>query len=330
MTKKRMVTPIVMIAGIVLCAAARLFMISQTDMALGSINHGYEIVCNALYYGVMLAAAVAAAIFAASPAISPEKNRPENRESNPDKDTPPVIPKLIISGKGAAAVGFGLLAVGLGAGYDAVLIENNGLVFTIFKIAGFVFAVMFIVCAFAALSKKEIKPGLGFACSLGGIYFVMRGVFCFMNRMVVAAVPEYLTEVLCSVLGGVLFVITGLVFTGNEGKCTRKMLCAWGVGSAALSLSALIGTAAAKLFLSGISERIVLTSVEADRYFQLVEGADGYKMAFPAFANIGLGIFAVIMVLTVCIFAKEEPAEAAVPEEQDKEQDIEQNPEQSE
>ncbi len=320
MTKKRIVTPIVMIMGIVLCAVARLFMISRTDMKLGSISHDYEIVCNAVYYGVMAAAAVAAAIFARSPVSSPEIKQEENGE----EDAPKIIPKLIISGKGAVAVGFGLLAVGLGAGYDAVLTENNGLVFTIFKIAGLAFAVMFIICAFTALYKKEINPGLGFACSFGGVYFVMRGVFCFMNRMVVAAIPEYLIEVLCSVLGAVFFVMVGQVFTGNEGKLTRKALCAWGVGASALSLSALIGTAAAKLFLgSEISERIVLTSVEADRYFQSVQGVDGYKLAFPAFANIGLGIFAVIVVLVVSLAPKEQLPEAAVPEEQNSEQDPE-------
>lgn len=312
MTKKRIVTPIVMITGILFCTIARLFTIMQTDMKLGSINHNYEIVCNILYYGVLAAAAIAAAIFAVSPQI--------NRE----KDAPLIIPKLIVSGKGAVAVGFGLLAVGLGAGYDAVLTENNGLIFMIFKFAGFAFAVLFIVCAFVALYKKEIKPGLGFACSLGGIYFVMRGVFCFMNRMVVAAVPEYLIEVLCTVLGGVFFVMTGQVFTGNEGRRTRKALCAWGVGASALPLSALIGTAAAKLFLGeGISERIVLTTVEADRYFQMVQGVDGYKLAFPAFANIALGIFAVIMVLVVSFAPEEEPSEAAAPEEQNTEQNSE-------
>lgn len=311
MIKKRMVTPLVMTAGIVLCAIARLFTISQTDMKLGSINHGYEIVCNAVYYGVLLAAAVVAAVFAVFP------------KRNAEDDTAGTFLRLVVSGKSAVAVGFGLLAIGVGAAYDAVLTQNNGLVSLIFKAAGFAFAVLFVVCAFAALYKKEITPGLGFACSLGGIYFVLRGVFCFMNRMVVGGIPEYLIEVLCSVLGGVFFAVAGQLFTGNEGKLTRKMLCVWGVGAAVLPLSALLGTAAAKLFLGGeISGWIVFTSVEADKYFQSVRGADGYRLAFPAFANIGLGIFAVIMVLAVCIFAKEEPAKAAISEEQ--------NPEQSE
>lgn len=318
MTKKRIITLIVMIAGIVLCAIARLYTIMRTDMKLGSITHGYEIVCNILYYGVLVAAAVAAAIFA----VSPDTNREDNRK----KDAPRIIPKPIVSGRGAAAVGFGLLAVGLGAGYDAVLTENNGFVFLFFKIVGFAFAVLFIVCAFVALYKKEIKPGLGFACSFGGVYFVMRGVFCFMNRMVVAAVPEYLIEVLCAVIGGVFFVMTGQVFTGNEGRRTRKWLCAWSVGAAALPLSALIGTAAAKLFLGGeISERIVLTSAEADRYFQMVQGVDGYKLAFPAFANIGLGILAVIIVLVMSFAVEERPSEAAALEEQNTEQNTEQS-----
>lgn len=283
MSKKKLITPIVMTVGIVLCSIARLFTISQTDMKLGSIKHGYEVICNALYYGVLVVSAVLAAVFAASPKKSGED-----------------AAGIRLSGKSAAAVGFGLLAVGVGTAYDAVLMTKVGSAATFFMAAGFVFAALFIICAFVTLYKKEVAPGLGFAYSLGGIYFMLRGVFCFMSRMVVAAIPEYLIEELCAVFGGVFFVIMGQLFTGNEGRLTRKMLCGWGTGTAALTLSALLGTAAAKLFLgSEVSRWIVLTSVEADKYFQSVRGVDGYRLAFPSFSNIGLGILAVVTVIAV-------------------------------
>lgn len=290
MSKKNLVTPIVMAVGIVLCAIARLFTISQTDMKLGSINHGYEVICNVLYFGVLVVSAVLAAVFAAS-----SKKSEENAAAG-----------IRLSGKSAVAVGFGLLAVGIGAAYDAVLTTKIGLVSTVFMVVGFVFAALFVVCAFVTLYKKEITPGLGFAYSFGGIFFVMRGVFCFMSKMVVAAIPEYLIEVLCAVFGGVFFVMMGQVFTGNEGKLTRKLFCGWGTGAAVLTLSAWLGTAAAKLFLgSEISQWIVFTSAEANKYFQSVQGADGYRLAFPSFANIGLGILAVIIVFVVCIGTKD-------------------------
>jgi len=262
-------------------------------MRIGSIVHGSEILCSALYFGVLAAAAVTAIIAVSS-----------KREG--DDDATPT--RLDVSGGGAVAMGFGLLAVGLGAAYDAIMSVKTGPASAAFMVVSFVFAAVFVVFGFTTLYKKEISPGLGFAYSFGGIFFVLRGIFCFMNHMVVAAVPEYLIDVLCSVFGGLLFAMAGKLFSGNEGRMTRKMFCAWSVGAAVLTVSALLGTAAAKLFLGGeISQCIVLTSAEAAEYYEMVKGVDGYRLAFPAFANIGLGVFAVTAVLAVCLFGKEKP-----------------------
>ncbi len=294
MNKKRLITPIVMIVGIVLCTAARVFTISRTDMGIGSIAHGSEILCSALYFGVLAAAAVTAII-----AVSSKRDADDNEA---------VPTRLDVSGSGAVAMGFGLLAVGIGAAYDAITPLKNGLSSTIFTAVSFCFAAAFIAVGFITLYKKEISPGLGFTYSFGGIFFVLRGIFCFMNHMVVAAIPEYLIDVLGSVFGGMLFAMAGKLFSGNEGRRTRKMLCAWGVGAAVLTVSALLGTAAAKLFLGDeISQCIVLTSTKAAEYYQSVSGVNGYRLAFPAFANMGLGVFAVTVVFAVCLFGREKP-----------------------
>lgn len=276
-----------MCVGIVLCTAARVFTISQTDMKLGSINHGAGVLCNVLYYGVLVAAAVLAAVFG----VKGEKE-------------PQTAPHRI-SGGGAVAMGFGLLALGLGVAYDAVLVQKTGIISTIFMIVSFAFAAAFVVASFVTLYNKEIAPALGFAYSFGGIFFVLRGIFCFMNRMAIATIPEYLIDVLCAVFGGVFFVMVGKLFSGNEGVLTRKMLLAWGTGAASLTLSALLGTAVAKLFLGEkISQWIVFTSKEAAKYFQAVQGVDGYRLAFPAFANIGLGIFTAATVIALSLSGK--------------------------
>lgn len=289
-----MITPAVMIIGIVLCTAARVFTISQTDMRFGSIVHGYEVVCNALYYGMILLSAVLAAVFA-----------PPARAS-------------VDSGDGfsgcTAAVGFGLLAVGAGAGCDAL--SMMGVFSPIYVAVCIAFAAAFVITAFITLTKKEIPRGLGFAYSFGGIYFVLRGIFCFMNRMVVANVPEYLISVLSAVLGGLFFAMAGKLFSGNEGRMTRRMLCAWGVGTSVMTISATLGAAAAKLFLGDeISQCIVLTSADAAEYHELVRGVDGYRLACPAFSDIGLGVLALIVVIAVCLRGSETTVSADVSED---------------
>lgn len=269
-------------AGVILGSAARLYAISQTNMSIGVLEHKSEVLCNVLFYGLIAVTAVLAAVFA---------NAPEKNGGNkPFK----------LSQGGTTATGFGLLAAGVGVGYDGLLALKCPSGSVVYAVISFVFAAAFVVLAFIALYKKEITPAMGFACSLGGVFYVIKGVFFFREHMVVATIPEYLIEALSVVFGGLFFIMLGKLLTGNEGRLTRRMLAAYGSASVVLTLSAFIGTAAAKLFLGEeVSQRIAFTHVQAVEYFQSMRGIDGYMLAFPAFANIGLGILAAIVVIAV-------------------------------
>lgn len=289
MIKKQLIPSAALCIGTLLCTAARVLTIAQTDVKLGSIKHGAGVLCNALYFGVLIAIAVLAAVLAAPTSGKTEKSSPQR-----------------LSGGGAVAIGFGLLALGCGVAYDAIFVTKIGIISTIFMIVSFAFAAAFAVLGFITLYKKEITPALGFAYSFGGVFFALRGIFCFMNRMAIATIPEYLLDVLSAVFGGVFFVMLGKLLSGNEGALTRKMVIAWGTGAAELTLSAFLGTAAAKLFLGKeVSQWIVLTSAEANRYFQSVKGVDGYRLAFPAFASLGLGVLAAACVVALSLSEKE-------------------------
>lgn len=289
MIKKQLIPSVALCIGTLLCTAARVLTIAQTDVKLGSIKHGAGVLCNALYFGVLIAIAVLAAVLAAPTSGKTEKSTP---------------PKLTHGG--AVAVGFGLLALGCGVAYDAIFVTKIGIISTIFMIVSFAFAAAFAVLGFITLYKKEITPALGFAYSFGGVFFALRGIFCFMNRMAIATIPEYLLDVLSAVFGGVFFVMLGKLLSGNEGTLTRRMAVAWGTGAAELTLSAFLGTAAAKLFLGKeVSQWIVLTSAEANKYFQSVKGVDGYRLAFPAFASVGLGVLAAACVFALSLSEKE-------------------------
>ncbi len=282
MAKKQLITPIVLAAGVILGSAARVFTISQTNMSIGVLEHKSELLCNVLFYGLIAITAVLAAVFAGTPDKN-GKNKPFE----------------MLAG-GTTATGFGLLAVGVGAGYDAQTALKCMSGSVVYAVISFVFAAAFVVLAFIMLYKKEITPVMGFACSFGGVFCMIKGVFFFREHMVVATIPEYLIEALSVVFGGLFFIMLGKLLTGNEGRLTRRMLAAFGTASAVLTLSAFIGALSAKLFLGEeISQRIVVTHAQAVEHFQAMRGIDGYLLSFPSFANIGLGIFAAVMVIVV-------------------------------
>lgn len=296
MPKKCPITPVILIIGVVLCAAARTFAIAQTDMLYGSLNHGYEVICNVLFYGVLAASVIIGTISGSYP----EKGK-ENAALKG------------VSGKPAAAVGFGMLAVAVGVAYDAIFSAKSPYASTVYMIISYAFAAMFAVLGFVTLYKKAFSPALGFAYTFGGVFYVVKGIFFFRSHMVVSAIPEYLIEGMTCVLGGLFFVMAGKLLSGNEGRFTRKTLNVWGISSTVLTLSSFLGTAAAKLVLGEeISQRIVFTSAQAEQNFQEAHGTDGYWLAFPSLAAVGLGIVAAAVVIAVNISCKAENADCSV------------------
>lgn len=278
------ITPIIIAAGVVLGTAARVFAISRTNMTTGLLFHDTALLCNILYYGVIILTAAAAAI---SSHIDRKRGVCGTTE-------------MKVSPKWAAAVGFGLLAVALCACYDGIG-ETKAFTPTGFKVfVDFAFAAALGIIAFVTLYMKEFKPGLGFAYVIGGIYFACRGIYCFMCRMVITAVPEYLIDCLTVICGAVFFVMAARLFSGNGGKTSVEAFFAWGAVTCVMTLSSFLGAAVSKLLSSEISERIVFSANDAEFYFQALHGVDAYKMAFPPLPNAALGLFAAIAMFAVC------------------------------
>lgn len=295
MNKSR-ATLITLIAGIVLSSAARVFVISKTDMRSGFILNGNEILCNILYLGaILLTAAVCAVIWL--------------KDSDADVTG--------YSGKSSLFIGFGLLIAAVGIGYEG-LAERSSLTpsgFVIF--ADFFFAALLCVIAFITLYMKEFKPGLGFVYVFGGLYCVLRGVFCFMERMVVTAIPEYFIDCLMAIFSAMLFLALARVLSGNTGKLTKAALFGWGSATVATTFSACIGAGIAKFLMSpDISERVVFSAAGAEYYYQSLHGWDAYQLAFPSTADIGIGIFALVTVIAVCLSKNTQKNEQAEQEKQ--------------
>ena len=276
-------------AGFVLCFAARLVTILFfTDMNTGFLTHGSEILCNLLNYGFLAAAAIAAGVLL----------RKEPKGVKPSEN-------------GCLAIGFLTLLAALCAGYEGIT-ETSALSPSVFLIiSDFVGAVYMAALAFVLLYKKEFTPALGFCYSIVGVYCIFRGISVFMNRMVIAAVPEYLAEVLEIVFLALFFAMFARLFSGNEEKLTKPMMFISGVGAAILTLSSSLGVIFSKLFAPAeISERISASANYAEVIYQNNHGRDGYIMTFTPFVNMALGLLAVVAIVVTLKSAKaEEPTE---------------------
>lgn len=288
MKKHAKLTVAVMATGIILSLAVRVYVIvAHTDMTTGFLYHGEELLCNALYYGIIAAAALGA-VFTAR---VDEKNGIKEKTASD------------IGAAGASVIGILTMFAGLFAAYEGIT-EINAFTPTKFLIVvDFLFAFIMIVIAFTTIYQKKFTPGLGYSYSLIGAYCICRGIYCFMNRMAIITVPEYLIECLSLIGMSVFFVMLGRFLSGNETRHTKKFVCMWGVGTASVTLSSALGTLIA-FFIAPeeIRVRIVLTSSEAESFRQASGGVDAYKMVATPWVNLFLG--AVITASLAVMFVK--------------------------
>ena len=288
MKKNAKLTLAVLAAGIILSLAVRVYVIvAHTDMLTGFLYHGKALMCNLLYYGIIIAAAVAS-VFTAR---VDEKNGIKERAASD------------IGSAGAAVIGSLTMLAGFFAAYEGFM-EIKAITPTTFLIiADFLFAAALIAIAFAVLGKKEFTPGVGYSYSLIGAYCISRGVYCFMSRMAIVTVPEYLIECLSLIAMSVYFVLLGRFLSGNETKLTKRFVSMWGTAAASITLSSALGTIIASFAApEEIRTRIVFTSYEAESFRQASAGADAYKLVATPWVNLVMGIL--VAASLVIMFAK--------------------------
>lgn len=289
MKKNTKTTLAVIVVGIVVCTVLRLISIlAFTDMKTGFLYHGSEGI-GAAYYIVMAAFVIAAAVAAAHD----EKGGFGEREI------------ADITGKKAVVIGFAALLISFCAFFEGLRATRLLTTPRSVVLLNLVFAVYICIVAFVTLYKKRFTPGLGFAYSFFGVFFLMRGISCFSQRMVITGIIEYLTECMIPACGAVSFVIFAKFFSGNMSKRTRKAMCFWGGASAIMSFSTGIAVVAAKLFATEeIKSRIVLSELAAQTFYQSHQGVEPYAMRFPSSVNIALGIFCITIIVVMLLPAE--------------------------
>lgn len=292
--KKSKITLLVMAVGFVLCTAVRMYsIVACTDMTTGFYYHDNELLCNIVYFGLIALTFIGTLI-----AVHFDKQNAFGDLRSSD-----------ITGGKAVVIGFGTLILALCAVYDGMGETKQLTPSSMMMITDYAFTAVFAILAFIVLYKKEFKPAMGFFYSVGGMYFIMRGIYCFNNRMVMASVPEYLIEVLCIIGGAVSFMMIARFLSGNIEKLTKNALCGWCSTTAVLTLSNGLAVILADLVApEEISNRITPSVYEAEMYRQTHFGIDGYMMVYMPYVFLAMGLFiSAVMLVMFFTTPKNEP-----------------------
>lgn len=293
--KKIKLTPIVLALGIIASAVVRFVVITQhTEISnnplkrsTGFLFHGDELLWNGLYYGIIIIAAIAAIIAA----VVDSKGEAEEL-------------KGAGLGKGRTIlIGLLMMTAAVFAAYDGRA-EMNAFSPTAFLIIiDFAFAILMGIISFVTLSNKRFTPIIGYLYSLVGAFCICRGIYCFMSRMAIATVPEYVIQSLSLVTMAVYFVMLARFLSGNTGKHTRKAMGFWGVSAASLTFSSALGAILAKfLAADDIKACIVFSANDAENYRQARAGADAYNLVVTPTAELALAL--IVAVTLIIAFTK--------------------------
>lgn len=298
--KKIKLTPIVLVLGIIGSAIVRFLVITEhTEISndplkhsTGFLFHGDELLWNGLYYGIIGIAAIAAIIAA----IIDSKSESE-----------PLTGSGIGMGR-TIAVGLLMMTAAVFAAYEGMDEMRTFTPTAFLIIADFAFAVIMAIIAFVTLSNKRFTPVIGYLYSLVGAFCICRGIYCFMNRMAVSTVPEYVIQSLSLITLAIYFVMLARFLSGNSGKHTRKALGFWGVSAASLTFSSAIGALLAKfLGPDDIGACIVYSAAVAENVRQDRAGAEAYRLVLTPGVELVLAL--IVAVTLVIAFTKPAKAE---------------------
>jgi len=156
----------------------------------------------------------------------------------------------------AVMLGFPLLIAGALMMYEGYM-QTQSITPSAFLIfVGFLCGMATIIVSFIILYKKVVTPTLGFCLVIPAAYYTLRGIGVFLDRMVVAAIPEYLIECLSYIGAAVFFMQPAKLLTGNESKTTRVIVSVVGLTTALMILSSAFAVIAADLFFPDAASHI--------------------------------------------------------------------------
>lgn len=297
MKKNSMLSLIAAAPAFVLLTVARFVQIAGgTDMETGFLLKDNGFLINFSFYGLMLVALITVTLLG----ILTDKKKNSSYYTNDIS--------VMVDGR-AVMLGFPLLLAGAMTVYEGYMqtqaLTPSGFIVFI----DFVFGAIMLILGFIVLYKKEISKLLAFSLVVPALYYTLRGIGVFLDRMAVASIPEYLIECFTIIGAAIFFMQLAKLLTGNETKHTRTLLCTVGLTTATATLANAVAVILADVIDPySVSERITSTANAAEIAMQriLPTGKFGYHMAYTSWVDV---IISVLMVLTlVAMFMRSKPA----------------------
>lgn len=275
-------------AALVVCLAVRVYQIvGCTDMTSGFLYHDNGFFGSWGYYTALVLTAAALAVCA----FLGEKRGNAAELSD------------VVDAR-AAVLGFTMLLTGVCAIYDGVTELSAFTPSKLIIVIDFALGAAISAAAFVTLYKKEFTPALGFSYCTGAVYFMLRGVTVFLERMAITTVPEYLLECLSDIMLSAVFMLAAKYLSGNEAKHTRSALFVWGGTTAVLTLSEGLGIIIAHLTAPAeVAARITMSRYAAEFFRQEAHGRDAYMLTYMPWVNIAAGLFAAALVVVLALKA---------------------------
>lgn len=275
-------------AALVVCLAVRVYQIvGCTDMTSGFLYHDNGFFGSWGYYTALVLTAAALAVCA----FLGEKRGNAAELSD------------VVDAR-AAVLGFTMLLTGVCAIYDGVTELSAFTPSKLIIVIDFALGAAISAAAFVTLYKKEFTPALGFSYCTGAVYFMLRGVTVFLERMAITTVPEYLLECLSDIMLSAVFMLAAKYLSGNEAKRTRSALFVWGGTTAVLTLSEGLGIIIAHLTAPAeVAARITMSRYAAEFFRQEAHGRDAYMLTYMPWVNIAAGLFAAALVVVLALKA---------------------------
>ncbi len=292
MTKKSVPMLLFIPVMLIVCLAVRVIQITMgTDMTSGMLYYDNGFLMNYGYYILL------AVTFIGAFALS-FLNKKGNEELEPEN----------ITSWRAAVIGFALMLLGACAVYEGYVELKAITPSSIIIFIDFLFGAAFIVMAFIILYFKEFNPALGFSFSAGAVYFTVRGIAVFLDRMVIVGIPEYLIECLSVILSAMFFMLTARFLSGNSGKMTKFLLYSSGAADCVLTLSS-----GAAVIISGfvpsVSERITSSVYSKELYYQIQKGVNAYVMAYTPWVDMAAALFAAAVIIALAASSPKQTSE---------------------
>ena len=291
MKKNSMLSLFAAIPAFVLCLVMRFLQIAgATDFRTGFLFDDCGFFMDFGYYGLLILVIIAVVVLCIL-----DKKRSGALFTN---ETSGIVDTKAI------LIGFPLLIAGALAIYEGFMQTKALSPSAFLMFVGFILGGLMVVQAFVVLYKKEIKAGLGFSFVIPAVYYTLRGIGVFLDRMVVASIPEYLIECLCIIGFAVFFMFLAKLLSGNEAKHTRTTLSAVGITTAVMTLSNAMAVILADIISpNGVSVRIVTNANEAEmaEQYAIASGKYGYFMSYMSWTDV---VVAVTIVLTLIVLYK--------------------------